>query len=199
MHDQSVLLLKSLAVLIAGGLLTSLFRGRHVSSATDGTDTVRGLYRILAAVVLLGMAAAPYPKSNVRLSDQSFPKLQGEPIRLSALIGKPSVINLWAAWCSPCRREMPVLRDAQANYTDMTFVFANQGETVETVQEYLTSAHITVDNVVLDSRREIAHLAGAAVVPTTLFFDRQGVLRTMHQGALSSEELAIVLNGLEME
>ena len=199
MHDQLALLLKSLAALIAGGLLASLFGGRHVPSAIGGTEHVSGLYRILAAVVLLGMAAAPYPKNNVRLSDQRFPKLQGEPIRLSALTGKPSVINLWAAWCGPCRREMPVLRDAQAHYPGMTFVFANQGEAAGTVQEYLTSAHITVANVVLDSRRDIAHLAGAAVVPTTLFFDRQGALRTMHQGALSSEELAIILNGLERE
>ena len=149
MHNQLVLILQSLAALIAGGLLASLFRGRHVFSATGGPVHAKGSYRILAAVVLLGMAAAPYPKTNVRLSDQSFPKLQGEPIRLSALIGKLSVINLWAASCGPCRREMPVLRDAQVHYPGITFVFANQGEAAETVQEYLANAHIAVDNVVL--------------------------------------------------
>lgn len=94
---------------------------------------------------------------------------------------------------------MPVLRDAQTHYPDMTFVFANQGETAEAVQEYLASVHITVDNVVLDSRRDIAHLAGAAVVPTTLFFDRRGALRAMHQGTLSSDKLASVLNSLEKQ
>jgi thiol-disulfide isomerase/thioredoxin len=42
------------------------------------------------------------------------------------------VINIWATWCPPCRREMPVLQQAQHDYPHVTFLFVNQGETRKT-------------------------------------------------------------------
>ena len=47
--------------------------------------------------------------------------------------GKPSVVNLWATWCGPCRAEMPTLAAAQKNTPDVIFVFVNQGESQATV------------------------------------------------------------------
>src|SRR5690606_40886240 len=58
-------------------------------------------------------------------------KLEGGEVRLPTFIGQPTVVNLWATWCPPCRREMPVLRDAQQRYPDIAFIFANQGESAE--------------------------------------------------------------------
>lgn len=199
MGNQSLLLLKILPALIAAVLLMSLFGRCQVFAARgdSGNGYPRGLYRILASAVLLGMAAVPHPNNNVHLSDLSFTRISGEPIRRSAYIGKPAVVNLWAAWCGPCRREMPLLHDAQVQHPNVTFVFANQGEEAGVVQEYLTSAKISLNNVVVDSRRDMARLAGAAVVPTTLFFDRHGALQSMHAGALSPENLANTLNALE--
>ena len=201
MGTQSLLILKILPALIAAALLASLFGRRQVFAARGGSGNgrPRGLYRILVAAVLLGMAAVPHPNNNLHLSDLSFTRISGKPIQRSAFIGKPAVVNLWAAWCGPCRREMPLLHDAQRHYPNVTFVFANQGEEAGVVQEYLTKANISLDNVVLDSRRDIARLAGAAVVPTTLFFDRRGALQSMHAGALLPENLAKTLHDLERQ
>ncbi len=61
--------------------------------------------------------------------------------------GKPMVVNLWATWCPPCRREMPVLRGAQQANQDIIFVFANQGESAETIQSYLAAEKLELKNV----------------------------------------------------
>lgn len=53
-------------------------------------------------------------------------QMNGETIDLNQVEqGKPRVINLWATWCPPCRREMPVLEEAQQNNSDIGFVFVN--------------------------------------------------------------------------
>lgn len=197
MQEQMLFLLKIIPISVAAGLVASLFLRRPATSPE--VRNRQGLYRILAAVVLLGTAAIPYPKNNVQLSMQSFPTVNGNQIRLSSLVGKAAVINLWATWCGPCLREMPLIYDAQVHHPDITFVFANQGETVETVVEYLIKTRLSLKNVVLDKDRDIARMAGAAVTPTTLFFDRQGILQAMHQGTLSPDNLAKTLNGLKRQ
>src|SRR5690606_15649965 len=70
---------------------------------------------------------------------------------VASLEGRPTVINLWATWCPPCRRELPLLDGAQASYPDVQFVFADQGEVRTTVEAYLAGRpELSLDNVVLD-------------------------------------------------
>jgi thiol-disulfide isomerase/thioredoxin len=47
-------------------------------------------------------------------------RLDGTPVQLRTLSDKPMVINLWATWCPPCRREMPALQDAQRRHPHIT-------------------------------------------------------------------------------
>lgn len=68
----------------------------------------------------LGNSAKPTLPSVALLT------LAGESTTLSAVAqGRPLVVNLWASWCPPCRREMPVLAAAQKQEKEITFVFAN--------------------------------------------------------------------------
>src|SRR5690606_35627119 len=55
--------------------------------------------------------------------------LNGEIESLTDMRGRPLVVNLWATWCPPCRREMPVLAQAQQREKDIAFIFVNQQET----------------------------------------------------------------------
>lgn len=115
--------------------------------------------------------------------------LHGKPVHLSTMAGKPMVVNLWATWCPPCRREMPTLRDAQRRNPDIHFVFINQGETADAVRAYLGANSLNLQNVLLDSDLQIGKETGARAMPTTLFFDAQGKLIDRRLGELSEATL----------
>ena len=136
------------------------------------------------APALLGM------KDQNTVPAVAMKTLEGKPMVLSELApGRPMVVNLWATWCPPCRREMPVLAAAQRRDAGITFVFANQREDAAPVLKYLSSDELTLDNVFLDQAGEASRAVGSAGLPTTLFYDAKGKLVDAHIGPLSAASL----------
>lgn len=150
-------------------LLATLLSGAALSGA-------------LAAMLSFQEKATPLPE--VMLSD-----LSGAPVSLASLGGKPLVVNLWATWCPPCRREMPVLSAAQQENRDVVFVFANQGESVEKISAYIRSEGLRLDNVLMDTTGKLARQLGSAGLPTTFYFDAQRRLSARTIGEVSSPAL----------
>ncbi|MEF8794748.1 TlpA family protein disulfide reductase, partial [Thiohalorhabdus sp.] len=111
--------------------------------------------------------------------------LEGAPAQLADYRGRPLVVNLWASWCPPCRREMPVLEAAQQRHEGITFVFVNQGEDPATIRAYLESEGLDLANVLADRSRTVATQVGSDGLPTTLFYNAEGRLVDSHMGALS--------------
>ncbi|MCQ9617345.1 TlpA family protein disulfide reductase [Paenalcaligenes niemegkensis] len=62
------------------------------------------------------------------LPDLQLVTLEERPAQLRSYMGMPVVLNLWATWCPPCRREMPVLEQAQTAFPNVAFVLINQGK-----------------------------------------------------------------------
>ncbi|AUD80117.1 redoxin [Kangiella profundi] len=111
--------------------------------------------------------------------------------------GKPRVINLWATWCPPCRREMPVLQEAQQEMTDVGFVFVNQGEHSEVIEQFLSREDLALGNVMADTRGVLGYQIGSRALPTTLFINAQGELVDAHLGELSKASLKAKLEKIE--
>lgn len=151
------------------------------------------------ALSVLGMGYAIitllYPAGTM-LGDIHFTTLQGEPVKINNFQGKPTVINLWASWCPPCRREMPALQQGQAQNPDMNFIFANQRETDRVIRAYLEDENLALDNVLLDRQGELAREIGSNGLPTTLFLDARGRLVDVRVGELSAATLNDRLNAL---
>ena len=153
-----------------------------------------GAFGWLAAPGALRLGAAPALAS---LDPVPLPRLHGTPASLASIAaGQPMVVNLWATWCAPCRREMPVLAAAQQQSADVRFVFVNQGEDVFAVEQYLAAGQLTIVNVLLDADRTLGAKAGSMALPTTLFYDAGGRLVASHLGSLSSASLASNLQRL---
>lgn len=121
----------------------------------------------------------------------------GQSVALHDYRGKPLVINLWATWCPPCRREMPVLQQAQDDYPHVTFLFVNQGETPENVSTFLATTGLSLTHVLFDGSGELAQKVGSMALPTTLFYTAEGRLIGSHLGELSRASLHRALEPFE--
>jgi thiol-disulfide isomerase/thioredoxin len=159
----------------------------HVRSLRMGVATGAALAASLfvwTAVDRLAAASAGTPAPT-----QMMEQLEGPPMTLTDTGGKAAVVNIWATWCPPCRREMPLLAEVGASRKDVSFLFVNQGESSETIKTYLASGHLVLDHVLLDQAMSIPRHYGTPGIPVTLFIRADGTLMTAHMGEISREAL----------
>ncbi len=115
-------------------------------------------------------------------------------VDVSRLAG-PAVVNLWASWCGPCRKEMPMLAKAARRHPEVQFVGINTQDRQEAAADLLTQTGVSysqlvdVDAVVLDDTR-------VPGLPVTLAVDAEGRVVDRVIGELSSSELATLLDSL---
>lgn len=161
--------------------------------------------RALAAGAAAGLALWGAGSAMLRgLAPGALPDLvvtdlaSGQPVALPAVAaGRPLVLNLWATWCGPCRREMPVLAAAQARHPGVAFVFVNQGEGADTVRRYLAAEGLTLDRVLLDRPSALGPALASGGLPTTVFFDAQGRHAGAHMGMLNRAALDARVQALQ--
>ncbi len=131
---------------------------------------------------LLQRSAPPLPALALATLDE-------QPVVLNSYTGRPVVLNLWASWCPPCRREMPVFEQAQVQYPDIAFVMVNQGESAQQARAFLESQGLQLKDVLLDPASQTMQAVASRGLPTTLFFDEHGRLVDTHLGELSMASL----------
>jgi|GEM_PF-373559 len=134
------------------------------------------------------MAVSPYPQNAA--PDFTLSQLEGGSLTLSSLRGKPTLINFWATWCPPCRRELPALQAAYTTYqADIGFVAVNVKEDPTTVTALVQELGLTFP-IALDSDGQVSNIAyEVRGLPTTVFVDANGVVVARHIGPL--DEAAI--------
>ena len=138
-------------------------------------------------------------EQGTRLPELSFRDSNGTTVELQDYLGKPLVVNLWATWCPPCRREMPVLAEAQRDNPELTVLFVNQGEGQGVVSQYLAAEALGLDNVLLDSGARLGQHVGSMALPSTLFYDAEGRQVGSHLGELSRASLTRALEVLKKD
>jgi len=133
------------------------------------------------------------------LPDLAMPDANGTQHKLSEWRGRPLMVNFWATWCDPCRREIPLLKRLRHE---------RQGESLEIVgiavdfkDAVIQYAHsIGIDYPVLigekDGMAAIEALGMDTVFPFTVFADTKGRILTVKVGELHQDEAEVILDGL---
>ncbi|MFZ3484627.1 prolipoprotein diacylglyceryl transferase family protein [Sphingomonas sp. 3-13AW] len=144
----------------------------------------------LAAESWLTPAPRPLPPGLV-VAD-----MEQRPLPIDSLRGRPLVVNLWATWCPPCRREMPMLIDV-AKGSKTPILLVNQGEDIAQVRAYLQRSGLAEDSVRTDPLSNFAQRIGSRAMPTTLFIDASGRIVRTHAGEISRAALLAGLREVE--
>ncbi len=114
----------------------------------------------------------PHPAPDFTLAD-----MDGEEYALKDYLGKVVMLNFWATWCPPCRREMPSMESLYQKFQEkgFTVLAVNQWEDGDIVFPYLGQLSVFPSFPILfDGKGEIARAYRVKGLPTTVLIDRQG-------------------------
>jgi thiol-disulfide isomerase/thioredoxin len=123
------------------------------------------------------------------MPDLKLARLGGGDIALNELRGHDVLVNVWATWCGPCRREMPALeRLARAQNGRLLVVAIDQGEDPTAVKPYTKRFGVTFP-VGLDADQQVGTLLHLVGMPSSFFVDRAGVIRDAVDGEMTYDTM----------
>ncbi len=134
-----------------------------------------GLLPVLAVLLLLGASSLPAQYETTEAVDFTLPALGGGDVSLSDFRGQWVVVNYWATWCAPCRKEMPELSELHEQRPDVT-VLGLAFEDVEDNQyeEFLEAAPVSYPILKVDVYAPPEPFGTPKVLPTTIILDPEG-------------------------
>ncbi len=155
------------------------------------------LHSIAAAGLLLVAALAglgiylttrgPVIPEGFELND-----LDGKPRQLAEFRGQPLLVNFWATWCPPCRREIPLLKELQDKYPELTVV-GIAVEEVEPVRLFATEAEFNYPILIGEQNAiELAEALGIDFIglPYSVLINASGRVLEVHTGEFRADDVA---------
>lgn len=171
---------------MAGTELRRLPRGYLVAAAA--------LPLLLLAAWAGALALGSLAPSGASIGEEApgfaLADLDGNPVRLDDLRGRPVIVNFWASWCGPCVEEFPLLRDAAQRHADQRLavvgiVFRDRSEAARAFMQQMGATWPTV----MDPGEEVAERYGIYGPPETFFIGPDGVIAGRQIGQLSATDL----------
>ena len=155
-------------------------------SASSLKGFVKGiaLAAVFASAALASSSSGPAP--GFQLSGRG-----GKTIDLSQFKGQVVMINFWASWCGPCRKEMPLLEDIYKKYKPMGFTMlaVNVEPDTKEADAWLAKLSKPVTfPVAYDVDSKVSKLYKVETMPSTVIVDRKGNVRALHRGYKAGDE-----------
>lgn len=144
--------------------LASLVRYEHVDASLDDPHFAAAMSKLEA------------DDQRRQHADFTLADIEGKPWTLSALRGKVVLVNFWATWCPPCRKEMPDLEGLYERFKDQGFVIlAISDEDAAKVKPFIAQRNIAYP-ILLDPGRKVNDLFVVEGIPKSFIYDRGGKL-----------------------
>ena len=141
---------------------------------------------IVVAFTLIFSVTTSYAASEKlsgKAANFTLKSRSGKNIKLSELRGEVVMLNFWASWCGPCRKEMPLLEKIHKKYKRLGFTLlgVNVEENSSDAKNYLKDVKVTFP-ILFDRTQKTSKLYDVSAMPTTILIDRNGNKRFIHKG-----------------
>ncbi|MGK0297163.1 MAG: peroxiredoxin [Gammaproteobacteria bacterium] len=156
--------------------------------------------KIILLIVMLATAhsLSSAEESDFRRPDFSMTDLEGAERSISEWDGNAMLINFWASWCVPCKREIPLLNDISIEHKDKDFqVLGIAVDTPENIKNFIKTTPLNYLTLVdEDKSQDVAYQLTESflVLPLTVFLDHQGRIFWMQVEEIHRDEVDAILN-----
>ncbi len=177
------------AAVVAGAVYLYDYLGRQAEEPPASAQTTAAS----------GVDTTTRPENAVLATDFSVEDSSGNDVKLSDMLGKPVVLNFWASWCPPCKKELP---DFEKLYTetggDVVFMMINltdgSRETKQIAADFISELEYTFP-VYYDVDIDAARKYVGQYIPMTYFIDKEGYAVAAKQGQIDE---ATLRKGIDM-
>jgi thiol-disulfide isomerase/thioredoxin len=183
----------------AGGFVAYRLWGAHTYSQTLTQAPGGALRSRFPAAESDGSAPESAKRIPERLPDVTMPDAAGVAHKLSDWKGRPLMVNFWATWCDPCRREIPLLKSLRTERSSQSLEIVGIAvDFKDAVVQY--TQKIGIDYPVLIGEKDgiaaIDAFGMDTVFPFTVFADGQGRIFTVKVGELHRDEANAILDAM---
>ncbi len=151
----------------------------------------------LAAGVMSRNGWSFLDKTTQPLPAFNLPDSSGKPHDIAEWRGKILIINFWATWCPPCKKEIPEFITLQNQYSAQGLQFIGVAlEDKESVREYMNTVKINYPVLIAEDQGiALAFKLGdiSGTVPFTVVVDQNGQIIYRHQGNFSKDQILSVI------
>src|SRR5690606_1004353 len=135
-------------------------------------------------------------KEGEQAIDFELQTLTGDTMRLFHNDGKPTLINFWASWCPPCKKEMPDLQDAYEKYGDeVNFFMVNLSfnDDLDNMNAYIEENRFTFP-ILLDKTGNVLKDYEVIAIPTTYIVNKDNIITHKITGPMSKDTIQSIIN-----
>jgi peroxiredoxin len=156
---------------------------------------IRGAVALVIAMALqpLQSSAADACGSDSKPANLNltFKDMHGKPLALADYKGKVILLDFWATWCPPCRKEIPGYMELYDRYRSrgFTVIGVSMDESVSDVKKFAKQIKMNYPIVIGTGRGDLVQSFGELPLPTSFIIARDGRICVKHDGAVEKEQI----------